>query len=385
MLSARRWARLLSWVAISVVVISTAARSLPARALDFVLDIPLAVERAALAAAYLAGAEREDGGFVYEYDFAAGGSSDADNIVRQAGAGFVLAHYLAHSRDLSHAPRVSRALEFYEGKSLDFREGKLVAAGGDATSANAGATALAMLTELFYFEATGDARFAPLRADWLEGLAALWLPHGGFAATPGSERSSPYFDGESWLALAHYQRLFPDHAPALALLDEADRHFLAHYGNSLDIGFAHWGLMAAAIRHQATRDPAFLAFSARTALGLLDELGPEISPDTNACYLVEGLAAAAGEFEGVGVYAPLLDRISARIETELYKSLLFQVRAGQTQIDLAPGRFFYDEALGTQAGAFLNGRYALKSRVDFTQHCLSALMVYEKWQRQRSE
>ena len=345
--------------------------------------IPLAVERAALAAEHLAMSETDNGSFVYEYDFLAGGASSNDNIIRQAGAGFALAEYLSHSGNLAFAERTARALQFYEQQSLQYQGGALVAPAGDPAGANPGATALAMLAELFYSEATGDTRFSAMRGQWLNGLKALWLPQGGFARRPGSDAASPYYDGEAWLALAHHQRLFPDHAEGAVLLERADRHFLVHYARAPDTGFLHWGLMAAAVRHQSTADARFSSYSALLAYIQLTRLRPRLSPNANACSMVEGLAATATVLEGVPIHSALLARIAARIEAELNKSLQFQILPEQTQINLGPGRFFFDDTLHRRAGAFLNGRFNLKTRIDYTQHCLSALMEYETWQKIR--
>lgn len=348
-----------------------------------VLGIPLAIERAALAAEYLATSEIQNGSFVYEYDFLAGGASSSDNIVRQAGAGFALASYLSHSGNLAFAGRTARVLQFYEQQSLRYQGGMLVAADGDLANANPGATALAMLAELFYSEATGDTRFNAVRDRWFTGLKALWLPQGGFARRPGTDTASPYYDGEAWLALAHHQRLFPDHSEGAALLEEADSHFLIHYAKAPDGGFMHWGLMAASVRHQSTGDAAFLWYSALLADIQLSQLRPRVSPNSNACSIVEGLAAAAGELEGLPAKAELLARIADRVEAELHKSIQLQILPEQTQINLGPGRFFFDDTLHQRAGAFLNGRFDLKTRIDYTQHCLSALMEYETWQKVR--
>ncbi len=46
-----------------------------------------------------------------------------------------------------------------------------------------------------------------LRAAWSEGLLTLRFPGGGFRETPTSIDSSPYYDGEGWLALAAYSDL----------------------------------------------------------------------------------------------------------------------------------------------------------------------------------
>jgi len=82
---------------------------------------------------------------VFGYDLVAGKVSSDDNIVRQAGAGFALAMYLSHTRDLDTAGRVAPALDFYERQSLPFEDGRLVSADTDVANANAGAAALALL------------------------------------------------------------------------------------------------------------------------------------------------------------------------------------------------------------------------------------------------
>lgn len=343
----------------------------------------LAVERQALAAAYMAGSEEADGRFVYELDLLAGWPVDRDNIVRQAGAGFGLAMYMAHAGRLDLAPRVARALQYYRAQSRPFGRGRLLVADGDLAGAQTGATALALLTELFYWEATGSAANEDVRRDWLIGLAALWRPEGGFASGPGGTERSSYYDGEAWLALAHYERLLPGDPLVAALLSKLDQDFLVHYREHPDIGFMHWGLLAAAERYRSTGAEVFVQYSVQLAELLITELQPDFSPNANACYLVEGLVAAAALLEHRPESQGLLARLSTRIEAELVKALDLQLLPGQTQMDFGVGRFFYDETLPAYAGAFLNGRFFLRSRIDFTQHCLAALIGYEQWQQVR--
>ncbi len=287
--------------------------------------------------------------------------------------------YMAHADRLDLAPRLARALEYFRKQSPPFREGRLLVA-GELAHAHTGATALALLTELLFWEATGSAAGEDLRRDWLLGIAALWQPQGGFASGPGNAERSSYYDGEAWLALAHHERLFPADPLVSALLPKLDRDFLVHYREHPDIGFMHWGLLAAAERYRSTGTEAFVQYSAQLAELLLTELQPDFSPYTNACYLVEGLAAAAALLEGRPEFAALLARLSTRIEAELVKALGMQLLRGQTQIDFGVGRFYYDETLPDYAGAFLNGSTLLRSRIDFTQHCLAALIGYERWQ-----
>jgi hypothetical protein len=347
------------------------------------LQPALVVERQALAAAHMAGSEEGDGRFVYELDLLAGGPLDNDHIVRQAGAGYGLSMYMAHAGRLDLAPRLARALEYYRSQSLPFIKGGVLVADGDLAGAQTGATALALLTELFFWESTRDTAYEDLRRDWLLALAALWQPEGGFASGPKAADRSPYYDGETWLALAHFERLFPGDPLVSDVLAKVDREFLVHYREHPDIGFMHWGLLAAGERYKSTGEEIFAQYAAHLAEHLLTELQPYFSPNSNACYLVEGLVAAAALLEHRSEFQSLLARLSTRIEAELVKALDLQLMLGQTQIDFGIGRFFYDESLSAHAGAFLNGRFFLRSRIDFTQHCLAALIGYEQWQKAR--
>ena len=63
-----------------------------------------------------------------------------------------------------------------------------------------------------------------------------------------------------------------------------------------------------------------------------------------------------------------------RIMIEMEKNAGLQVHDGTESLDLGNGRRFSSADLGDFAGAFLNGRNRLQTRIDATQHCLSALL-----------
>jgi hypothetical protein len=178
-------------------------------------------ERAALAAQYLSLAQLPEGRFGYEYDFLLARFLDRDNLVRQAGTGSILAEYLSASRDRSLAKAAERAVRFYQAKSVPYRAGSLLSANASLNGAATGATALALLAELHYSETTGDEQFSGMRAAWLAALLELQQPSGGFAQSPQSDSESPYYNGETWLALAHYHRRFADAATVAAALAPA--------------------------------------------------------------------------------------------------------------------------------------------------------------------
>ena len=340
------------------------------------LDPEEVAMRAGLAAEYVASAQLPDGTFAYEYDFLQGCFVDKNNIVRQAGAGFVLAEYLHRSCKMEFRSNVERAVAAFATKSISHEDGLVVADGYEPAEAPTGATALALLAELHYFAATGDSRFAETRRGWLRALTALQRATGGFAASPGSETESPYFNGESWLALAEFARLFPVDEPARSVLAKADDYLTRRYAETPDVSFFHWGLMAAAVRYETSAEARFLEFIRGQAEVYLSKLRPKARRHTNSGSAVEGLAAAAAALSRGGRGSGrLYRRIMRRVIRELEKAFEMQIMRGQDQIMISDRQIPLPAEIRF-AGAFLNGRRRPQTRIDFTQHCLSAMLKY---------
>ena len=97
--------------------------------------------------------------------------------------------------------------------------------------------------------------------------------------------------------------------------------------------------------------------------------------NTNSCTAIEGLASAANGL--ANPEAPLSKQLATRLPNEMAKNLELQVLPGQISIHLGAERYLVNSRLPDFAGAFLNGRARPKRRIDFTQHCLSALLKYK--------
>jgi hypothetical protein len=61
-----------------------------------------------------------------------------------------------------------------------------------------------------------------------------------------------------------------------------------------------------------------------------------------------------------------------RVLNEQHKNAQLQIRPGQTEYQTAPGVTLSSEEMPHFAGAYLNARHRLQSRIDTTQHCLNA-------------
>jgi len=319
-----------------------------------------------LAAGYMRDAQLETGLFRYEYDFIEGRWSRDDNLVRQAGAAFGLAVY---HRQRPHEPTrqaVQRALIALAELSIPYDGGLLISEDGSLRKVKTGTTALALAAAVL-----AGIDSAPVAA-WRDGLLALQRHDGRFQRSPVNYEAIGYYDGETWLALALLAAR-DGGAEFAEALSRADEGLMAGYARA-DVTFYHWGQLAAAVRFGQTGERRFLDFAATQTEAFLDDLRPKASANSNSCYSLEGLAAAYAVVSTEPRLQPLTDRIAERIGAELAYNLTLQVLPGQTGLPLREGAWLEAAELPRFAGAFLNGRTRLQTRIDATQHCLAALL-----------
>lgn len=332
--------------------------------------------RAEVAARYLVAVEGADGRFLYEFDFLASRFLPADNVVRQAGAGFVLNQFLAASGLPAFTEPAARAVGYYAAQSVAHGDGLMVSEDRTPEGARAGGTALALLAELFHSRAIGSDFRPDLRLGWLKGLAAQQLPTGGIAQNVGETEEDSYATGETWLALAHYADLDADERTLGPLLQRLEDRVMVKYIETPDNQFAHWGLMAAAQRLATTGEARYLDFIATFVADYIRNRMPANELRGNRCAALEGITSAAGALRQHGddaLAAEVLDKAAAGLVEALDLQL-----SGSERLDFGPGRSYEDPKLANFAGAFLNGAFTLRTRIDSTQHCLSALLLYRE-------
>ena len=330
-------------------------------------ESPTAMTRAVDA---LLAVQKDEGLFAYDFDFVRGKSSKRNSIVRQAGTVYALAEYYGFSRDERMREPLRRALAALGRESVEFGGGAMVSKDRSVAGIRVGATALTLLAEAYYFRASGDGRFEATRRAWIQGMLALRRPGAGFKRAPGDELESPYYNGEVWLALALLARTFED--PRIEqTLSDFEPYLMATYGGEPHIGFFHWGLMAASMRWRATGETRYADFLRDQVRHYLQVMRPKLNPNANTCYALEGLFPA---LEPIGTDAALQTALRSRVQREFQKILGFQIRPGQDRLDLGDGTVLVSPNLQDYVGAFVAGRKRPSTRIDFTQHCLSALI-----------
>ena len=342
-----------------------------------ILDRAAIEQKAEAAARYLVATETAEGRFFYEFDFLRSHFTNDDNIVRQTGAGFVLNQFYLLSGKPGFAEPAARSIAYYAARSVAVGEGQLPSEDGTREGGRAGAAALALLAELFHSRAIGKDFRPDLRQTWFRGLAAQQLADGGIAQRPQDTEADSYATGETWLALAHYVDLVPGEPEVAAMLERLEAGVMAKYLAAPDRMFAHWGLMAAAQRLETTGEPPYRDFLTEFGTNYVRNLMPSSESGNNTCAALEGLIAAAAALESRNV-PQLAAELRTRIEADLPRNLALQLAGDGTRLEFGPDHYYEDPKLRNFIGAFLNGAYVLRTRVDSTQHCLSALLLYRQ-------
>ncbi len=381
---------------------------------DYSESINLAVNR------WLA-VQKPSGLMPYGFDFLENEESEPStlsgaNLTRQAGTASVLADYYALTKDQRTRPAIQRFLSAFGRYSLPIGKsrmqtlvekshllsmplgrykiqtalkrfgllyettgpGKVISPSADYSKAYTGAVALALLTELRYSQTSGDSSFADLRQAWLEGLIGLRIPGDGFRELPTSIDATPYFDGEAWLALAQYHRAFPQDHRVSEFLNDVDDALIKKYGGEFKIDFFHWGTMAAAARYADTKEKKFLDFIKAQTGAFLDRKNDHVDND-NTCASVEGVADALGAlFSAEEGGSELAERARGWVATEMRKAKQLQIQPGQNEIVFSNARIIVPR-MQEFSGSFRSGIYAANIRVDFTQHCVSAMIKLTRY------
>ncbi len=382
--------------------------------LDCTMPIRLAVDRWLL--------DQKPSGFMpYGFDFLEGKESEPDsmsapNLVRQAYAAAVFADYYNSTHDERARPALQRLLTAMGRSSLPIGKSKtqaliektrilsmpfgrykitaaldtlgllydptgsgmLLSPSADYSNAYTGATALALLTELRYSQASGHASFSALRDSWLDGLLAMRIPGDGFRKFPTSIDTVPYFDGEPWLALALYHAIFPHEPRVVEILPDVDAALMKKYSGDFEFDFFHWGVMAAALRYADTKDQKFLDFVKTLTQGFLDYNKAKLKNDNN-CALVEGVADALGAMHNAGEGgSELAQKAHEWAKAEMTKAMQLQIQPGQTEVVFANAKVVAARMQGF-SGHFRGGIYTFDTQVDLTAHCVSALLKLRRY------
>ena len=366
--------------------------------------------------------QQPDGLLPYGFDFLDDRPDDDATsgayIAREAGAFWVWARYARAVRDERDRDALRRGLEALAARSLPlgkprgqrFLDGlhvydapigrmtitrglrragllyvdqgtaKVVSASGRYDDAWTGATALALLTELAYAEATGEGGFASLRNAWRDALLALYVPGRGFRESPTSIDDDDFATAEAWLALAAYAASDPADVRVQHALADLDAALITRFTRHPNTPGFQWSSMAAAQRWATTHDPRFADFLREQSRVLRERFARriEVDPFANRCASLEGFAAMRAVLAASSAHADDVAALDAILRRELARLPRLQIHAGQTRLLLGGDGYLVAPAMSRFAGAFFCNEYRPYMRIDAAAHCLSALLAIEE-------
>lgn len=327
------------------------------------------------AAAYLGRAQKEDGFFLYEMQLVPTRLSKRDNIVRQAGAAFGLGQYVKVFPERKQAISVlKKAIQGLAKNSMPFESGRLVHK--FQKNRPAGASALALLAALYHDMGTKSKTFTSEIQGWRDGLLALQKENGGIKRDPNTDEESPYYNGETWLALTEYLNYDPNNRAVKAAVEKLEKYLLKKHTDSPTVQIFHWAMQAAAKRYQQTKNPNLRDFMIHQIKWLFEKRYPKHRPHMNGCFVAEGLVPVYKTLDEDPLFAVHAEKVRQRVVDVMNDVADLQIKEGQQQLAFDAGVTLNVPYLPDYAGAFIAGKHRPTIRVDFTQHCLSAMLHY---------
>lgn len=205
---------------------------------EAVLDRKILDRSLELGRSFLLSHQKEEGNFTYEYDWINKTFSRGDNQVRQAGAAWGIALIYQDSPDGETEKAIRKALQFFRDRSKVRSTGSRYVVYPDESAGSTGTVALCALTLIDFLRAAEE-RISPeeysdlrkLLDEYLQFLveardpSGLW--HRSFLFLNGIPYgpSSPYFDGESLLALVKAARYLDRKDLVPIILDSAEKGY----------------------------------------------------------------------------------------------------------------------------------------------------------------
>ena len=343
-----------------------------------------------LAGNYLLLSQKEEGNFVYEYNFLTHQLSIEDNQVRQAGALWGVA--LIHKEHTS--PQTFLALErgfrFFKTHSYLIQDARYIVYPGEK-SGSLGTVALVALALMDFIPTIQEKKIKEQYKDDLNQYLSFLLlarqKDGQFYSSYDLKTGrtfgapSPYFDGEALLALVKAVRHsgFKQWKPVV--LESASKIYQAHVREALKKdadspvtkGFYQWGSMAFFEIYEARWNnyQKFGRYVVDLAHWMID-VHQTLKRPKNTAYAYEGLCCAL-EIARLENDQQAAQKIANVIDQGLFKLISWQ-KGSLLEVE------FLKRVSDLKAfGAVINGEQDPVLRIDVTQHQLHAMILARRY------
>ena len=331
---------------------------------------------------WLLHAEEKNGHFRYEYVPYEDRYLANDNIVRQAGAFYVLGE--VGRRDTKNVYQLEKPLRtslgYFEKQSVKGKFEKQTfrcVVGEEESSCQIGTTALVLVGLLDFIERYPSyvRTYLPLVHDYVSYLETMKKTNAGFRnyyairSNKQSEEESFFGNGEAFLALARYH-LYSQNSTTKKMI--IDTFTYVSKQRPFDENLYLW--VMAALKDLEKKEPntAYVSYVEDYTKWRLADRARYMSTH-NSCPYMEGIASAYSVLQD-GNDMALRMKLRTTLETMLLTSSGLQIKK-ENLYRYIEGRGI--EKLGNPQkaeGGFLTGLTAkeLTQRIDFTQHCVSS-------------
>lgn len=353
------------------------------------LNAGLLEESLELGTSFLLNNQKKEGNFNYEYNFDVQTFNPDDSEVRQAGAlwGIALIHQNNPSDETQDA--LIKGVDFFEGISTKTGNGSQYIVYDNAKEGRTGTIALVSLALIEWLRADGKienrGEYEQLLNEYLQFLLSLRQENGQFYSTYDTETGlgaagpSPYFDGETLLALIKAAK-YQDYATLKGDILESAEAMYQTYGvearesnpdSDLTKGFYQWGSMSFYELYTSDWEGVEEYADRTIELGYwMIDIHQTLDRTRNTAYAYEGLILA-WELARLTDNQEAMDKISAVIEEGLFKLTSWQVGSPNQNEFLLENLTEDPIAIG----GVMNKRDEFTLRIDVCQHQMHAVIL----------
>ncbi len=362
-----------------------------------ILTASLLDESLAAGTAFLLKNQEEEGNFVYEYNFLTDTFSNQDNQVRQAGAlwGIALIHK-EHPSDATKAA-LKKGLAYFSSRSHMTEEGGRYVLYPSDWSGSTGTIALMCLslTEFLQTDLTEEEReeYKTMLDEYLTFLLSLRMENGQFYSSyshedgTGSGSPSPYFDGESLLALTKAAKYAGYTELSDRILESAEHMYTLNVLDALEMdpdsattkGFYQWSSMSFYEIYTSGWE-GVEPYAERTidlAYWMIDT-HKTLERTKNTGYAYEGIAVA-WELARLTMNNAAQEKLGAVINEGMMKLISWQVGGPNPNSYLLQNTDMKSLLDSNGYGGVMNRKDEPELRIDVTQHQMHATILVRRF------
>lgn len=339
--------------------------------------------------------QKPEGNFNYEYDWVNKQMNTDDSEVRQAGALWGLSLIYNDNPDETLMLALEKGLNFFKNHSMESDDGYKWIVYPNSSSGRTGTVALIALSIIDFLRSSEDTDMELKTELWsdldkyLDFLVSLRMENGQFYQSYDHETgvgyggSSPYFDGESLLALTKAAKYLDKDELKPIILESANATYQNNVVNALEDdpdssttkGFFQWGCMA--YYELATSDWQNTESYSDIVISLSDwmiDVHKTLERTRNTAYAYEGIIHAY-ELARVTGDKNHTEKFASVIDEGLYKLTSWQV-GGPIQNEYLQNHTTSDTLA---IGGIMNHKEEPPLRIDVTQHQMHAVILARRY------